>query len=685
MRCGGLRMKLNYWLLLFFFFNTQVIVFAQDDDEEDCGKIKDKKIVKLLTQANDRKNDLRAQMQLIKDALAIDEECVPCLYEYAMRSFDKADREGVPYTTAENYFKKVIARCPKFHTDPYYYLGLIRYSEEDFEGAMVYMKQFMEFKIERDNQSSSDYPEKLRDVKDIYPEVEFYSTFFKNPVPFNPALVQHVSTAADEYLPMISPDNEMLFFTRRVDRRNLGDISSRVVEEFSVATRNDIKSPFDEGKKLPPPFNVAGDNFGGATISVDNKEMIFCACKKDNPAHPDYNNCDLYSTKYEKVMNMNTGKYEYKWSPFENLGPNINTSQGWEAQPSLSGDGKTLFFAVVREGSNQTDIWYSTRNADGSWGPAKPLLDINTAGNEKAPFMHSDSKTLYYAAEINELNWGAGGYDIFFVKQKEDGSWTKPQNVGYPINTENDEHGLIVSTDGHLAYFASNRLKGKGGYDLFSFVLPENARPEKVVIVKGSVTDENDKPIENAVVEIKYTNSDKKEEIKVDPHDGKYAAVINVSKGEDAIVTVKAENRTMDTKLVAASTPDPVVKGLDMKAEKIVVGKAYTLNDILFATNSYDLNDKSRFVIDQFIEFLKANPNIKVAIQGHTDDLGDANENLTLSDNRANAVKQYIISKGISAGRIAAKGFGESKPKVPNTSDYNRSLNRRTEFMITGM
>jgi outer membrane protein OmpA-like peptidoglycan-associated protein len=119
-----------------------------------------------------------------------------------------------------------------------------------------------------------------------------------------------------------------------------------------------------------------------------------------------------------------------------------------------------------------------------------------------------------------------------------------------------------------------------------------------------------------------------------------------------------------------------------MKAEKLEVGKAYTIADILFATNSYELNATSRFVIDQFAEFLKENPNIKIAIHGHTDDRGNPAENLTLSDNRAKAVMNYLVTKGIAANRVSAQGFGQTKPKVPNTNDYNRSLNRRTEFLI---
>lgn len=672
---------MNKFVLVSIAVLLNISMFAQED-EESCRTVDNKKVKKLLEQSKDPKLPRKEQNLLLKEALTIDESCAPCLFQLGKNAYDNAREDNLTPTSAIEYFKKLLATCPDYHADVYYYMGVIYYGEEEFEQALVYFNQFLEFKVKSDDQMSEDHHVKKKDVKEIIPEIQFYATFFKNPVPFYPAPVENVSTQWDEYLPMISPDNELMFFTRRLDKKALGDLTSRVVEEFTMAQRKDISSPFDIGNRLPAPFNVIGDNYGGATISVDNKEMIICSCRKNNKRKPDYNNCDLFATKYERFQN-DKGMWEYKWGELVELGPNINSIDSWEAQPSLSADGKTLFFARVMNdgGKPQSDIWYSTRSANGNWTPAKPLVDINTGGHEKAPFMHSDSKTLYFAANIDESHWGAGGYDIFFTRQMPDGKWSKPQNIGYPINSEGDEHGLIVSTDGKLAYYASNKLKGAKGFDIFRFELPAYARPEKVVIVKGQVTDEVGEPVAGAKVEIKY-NDGKKEEVKVDPSDGKYAAVVNMEKAQDAVITVKAEDRTYDTKLIAANTNSPVIKGVDMKAEKLEVGKAYTIADILFATNSYELNATSRFVIDQFAEFLKENPNIKIAIHGHTDDRGNPAENLTLSDNRAKAVMNYLVTKGIAANRVSAQGFGQTKPKVSNTSDYNRSLNRRTEFVI---
>jgi len=665
-------------------------VFAFSQEEEDCGKVTNKKIIKLLEQSKDSKYEYRERYQFLKDALALDENCAPCLFEIGKRAFNKSQDEGTTTQYAEEYFKKLIDVCPKYNALPYYSLGVINYGRDDFENTIPWFKQFLEFKIDEDSQLAPQHEEKVFTVKDILPEIEFYAEYFKKTVPFNPTIVENVSTEAGEIFPMISPDNEILFFTREINKKALGDITSRLVQEFTMSYRKDMNSPFDAGKALPPPYNV-GDLYGGATISVDNKELIICACKKDNPDEKNYNNCDLFSSKYEKYMNMNSGKYEYKWSAMESLGTGINTKNGWEAQPSLSADGNTLYFATIRNQlalspeQQQSDIYYSTRKEDGTWLPAKPLTAINTKeGSEKAPFMHSDSKTLYFAAEVNAEYWGAGGFDIFYTKQEENGKWSKPKNIGYPINSENNETGIFVSTDGHWAYYSSNKLEGARSYDIYRFELPHEARPEKVVLVKGTITDQDGAPVEDAKVEIKYSGSDKVEEIKVDPNDGKYAVVLNVEKGQDAVITVKKPDHTVDTKIIPANSTETVMKNVDLKTEEVEVGKAYTINDILFDTDSYELTSKSKFVIDQFILFLQENESYNVSIHGHTDDVGDNTKNKILSENRANAVKEYIVSKGISSSKISSQGFGEEKPKFKNDNEYNRSLNRRTEFVITG-
>jgi outer membrane protein OmpA-like peptidoglycan-associated protein len=225
-------------------------------------------------------------------------------------------------------------------------------------------------------------------------------------------------------------------------------------------------------------------------------------------------------------------------------------------------------------------------------------------------------------------------------------------------------------------------------------VLYEDARPQEVIMVKGEVKSEDGKPMEDAVVEISYRGEEKSVEVAVNGDDGKFAAIIHVDKGteKDVMLTVKKEGHSFDTQLIKSAevkrisqSDEVIARGLEMQIDPIKVGKTFTIDNILFDTDSYVLKEDSKFVLDQFIKFLKENPTVKVTIEGHTDDLGDAAHNRELSANRAKSAMDYIVGKGVDRTRLKSVGYGEDKPKVPNSSDANRALNRRTDFMIDSM
>jgi outer membrane protein OmpA-like peptidoglycan-associated protein len=191
--------------------------------------------------------------------------------------------------------------------------------------------------------------------------------------------------------------------------------------------------------------------------------------------------------------------------------------------------------------------------------------------------------------------------------------------------------------------------------------------------------------VKDATIEISYAGSDEVTQVKVNGDDGKYAAVVKLDTKQDVMVTVKKEGHAFDSKLIAKEELKPenvIIKGNDLMVKELKVGEAYTINDILYATSSYALNDKSTFILKGFARFLKENPTISVSIQGHTDDMGDDGKNMTLSESRAKGVKDYLVSLGIDAKRLTAKGFGETAPKVDNDSEENRAINRRTDFVI---
>lgn len=665
-----------------------ISVSAQDDGEEEegCGaEPTDKKVLKLLTNAeNKKKYDARQRYMFLKEAVEIDEECAKCYYELGKRSFNRAKGNGGSYSSSQEWFKQLIDFCPEYHTDPYYYLGVSYYAQKNWKEALKYFRDFLKLTDLPDDAYARNWQKKYDDVKDILGEVVFYAEIMENPVPFDPKKVEGVSTAKDEYLPMLSPDNELLFYTRKWDKKERGDIVSTVVEQLTASNRTgDV---FDKGEKMPTPFNVPNENYGGVTISADNKEMYITVCKYESD--PTYKNCDIYVSRYKQKQDEETGNYFWGWTELERLGPEINTPDGWESQPTLSGDGQRLFFTAAREGTERQDIMMSTRGTDNAWGTAKPLAGINTAGDDKSPYIHSDSQTLYFASNGR---FGMGGYDLYYTKFKE-GVWSEPKNIGIPINTEHDELGLFVSTDGKLAYFSSNRISGSEGYDIYNFELHKGARPERILLVKGQLKDEKGEVVEGATIELTYAETKQVQHVNVDSADGRYAAVIQIRDDEDVIMTVKKEGHAMQSKLFEAEAMDSVyeleehtavVQSLDdIKVEKLQTGKAFRINDVRFETNRAELSEKAMFILDQFAIFMKENPTVVVSIDGHTDNRGDAQENLALSTERAFSVKEYLERQGVKGSRLKWHGYGESKPLSTNDTAAGRANNRRTEFTI---
>ncbi len=664
---------------------------AQDEEPTDdpCGKPSDKKIVKLLEEAGKAKDPVERHQKL-KASLELDGECAECLFQLGVSAYRIGKEGGKGYGPSIKYFEQLQAKCPNYHSDVAYHLGIMHYAQDEFAEAAKSFEAFRKFPSDDATRMSKDFDKKYTDVEAVMPELQFYVDFYKNTAPLNPQLVRNVSTAAKEYLPMLSPDNELMFFTRVSQVKAKGDIVSREVEELTEARRSDMKADFNTGRALPDPFNV-GDNYGGLTISVNNQEMFVTVC-----AAPDangYRNCDIFRSHYETKFDLDRGGQTFEWAGLDNLGPNINTPDGWESQPTLSADGNTLYFATIRPNTDGIDIFESKRTGNDQWSPARPVKGINTDGDEKAPFMHSDSRTLYFAAKppndesgrVDETRGhkGIGGYDIFFSKMNDDGSWSKPKNIGHPLNTDQDEHGLVVSADGHTAYFASGRFQGAGDLDIFGFELPKEARPDDILLVKGEVRNEKGELVKDATVEIEYMDTRKVEVIRVDSVSGRYATVVKLKPGSDVIMTVKKKDHVFDSRSFSAEdTVRAGVAKVDMQVQKIEVGKSYRVNDIKYPTNSADITKSSEYILDELIGFLKENPTVKIRIEGHTDSRGGAAENKLLSENRAITVSNYLQSHGVAANRLTHQGYGPEKPLATNDTEEGRAKNRRTEFVI---
>lgn len=678
-----MRLKpLSILFMLLFPAAAGMQILAQND----CAQEPSSKVQKLLDKAADKKKYKPEQRTAFyEEALDADDDCLVCLFELGSSGFKRAKHSGANFNQPRHYLEQLTRKCEHFHASAWYYLGAIYYASNEYPEALEAFQNFLKFPDDDPDRFDRDYEKKCDEVRETLPYITFWRDFGKNEQTVRIEVVPGVSSPNDDYLPALSPDGEIMFFTRRVDKKAKGDLVTRSIEEFTWAFRNDINAAFSEGDPLPAPFNL-GDSYGGASISVDNKELFIA---KRNPVTGNPENFDLFVTRYTFGFDESLGKNAYSWTPLEHLGPNINTDMGWESQPSLSGDGKTLFFATVREnstpdanGNPSSDIFFSERQADGSWGLARSLgQEVNTPANEKAPFMHSDSRTLYFASDRKP---GGGGFDIWYTRQDDDGRWSAPKNLGSPINTRDDEHGMIVSSDGEEAFFASRRTGGVRGLDIFTFNLPEEARPEKVLILKGRVADNGGEVPADTKVQIKYVQSKTVEDVVVNTDDGVYAAVVNIARGEDVLVSVEGEGLAFNSHLVVNTEHEeqPSVVKIDVQANKLAKAKSFVIPDIFYATNSSDINRTSRLILDAFADYLLENLSISIEIGGHTDNVGRQESNMALSMDRAFEVKGYLEKKGVPGKRITAKGYGPTRPIADNATSSGRAQNRRTEFTI---
>ena len=412
---------------------------------------------------------------------------------------------------------------------------------------MTFLK-FLDFNEEENFRYATDYDTKYEEVKKILPELQFYIHFYNNPVNFDPVLVDHVSSEDDEIMPTISPDSRHLYFTRKKDVKDYGEIKSVLREELTRSSLQNDGS-FDDGHALPKPFRQE-KKFSGISVSLNNREVFVSRCDLIKVRDKNYNNCDIYSSQYTKEWNDVYSEYKYTWTPLKNLGYNVNTRSGWEGHPSISPDGKTLYFSTNRPGSDDLDIYSSERKVNGEWSEAKSIGPwVNTLAREKAPFVHPDGKTMYFAGECFPERLGAGKYDFFVSRKDSNGVWKEPINLGYPINTEENEHSLIVDITGDKAYFSSNNYGfGSSGYDVFSFNVPNNVKPSNVTLIRGKLIDDRGLIVTNATVDVHYMNDKRVESWNVDTYDGQYAVVVNVEKPQEIVITVDKEDFTFTSK-----------------------------------------------------------------------------------------------------------------------------------------
>ncbi len=465
-------------------------------------------------------------------------------------------------------------------------------------------------------------------------------------------LGDNINTKDLEYYPTITLDGSTLVFTRRVNDFN---------EDFFESVKGDN---WDRAKALTGSINT-NMNEGAQNISQDGQWLIFTGCNFPEGL----GSCDLYISYLT----------EDGWSVPENLGNRINT-EFWDSAPSLSPDKRDLYFASRKPyGFGGSDLYVSHRLANGRWSDPENLgPTINTAGDESAPFMHADNQTLYFTS--NGL-LGYGGDDLFLSKKGPKGEWSQAQNLGYPINTIENEGSLVIAANGITAYYASDRNDSRGGLDLYTFELRKDIRPLRTLWVKGKVFDaKTKKGLPSAVELIDLATRETMSRLQTD-ETGNYLITLPV--GKDYAFNVNRRGYLFYSENFSLKERESdSVYNINIGLQPLEPNATIVLKNIFFDINRFDLKSESQVELDKLVQLMKDNATLKIQINGHTDNVGKAPDNLLLSENRAKEVVKYLREKGIQPERLSSKGFGATQPLAENTSEDGRAKNRRTELKV---
>lgn len=456
------------------------------------------------------------------------------------------------------------------------------------------------------------------------------------------------NTPGDDFAPAITNHGRVLYFTSEE-----GGLGQRLYTSLRSSTG------WQEAVKLRGDANDA-THAGTATLTPDGRTMYFAAYEHDVRS---YGRTDIYLATV----------YKGRATEIENIGSAIN-SPAFESQPSISADGRTLYFVSDRAGgTGGTDIYVSVWNGT-TWTPARQLEGANSTADEMCPVVSADGKTLYFSSN---RSGGAGGFDLY-VATIAGNTVQKIISMGSAINTPADELFYAAIPNSDQAFFTRSTQSGR--YDNYSIV-PNPFPGDPVTLVEGTVRDGNTgAPVSATITITDLSTGSRMADLRSDPESGDY--FVTLPRGRLYSVTASAPGYVFhsDRYEVAPTSPGQTLQ------QNIVLAPLKGGVDrllVFFDYDKTDLRSESFSELERVVELLRANAGIKVRFEGHTDDQGSDDYNNDLSKRRAQAVASYIISAGIDAFRVDAIGLGEGSPVVPNSSDENRARNRRVEMRIT--
>ena len=596
-------------------------------------------------------------IETLKEAVKSDPKYEDALYYLAGAYYYNSD-----YNNAIDILKRLEAVNPDYWAYSYYWWGNCYFYKNDLENMKSKFETFLAKTQNKPKNQMDIHKAKFR----LRYATESLAIRKMGATMDQPVNLGAVNSEFDDYMPQSNPTGKIIYFTstRKGSPFNRDKFDDNFQWGEDIYQMEKTESGWSDPKPLPAPIN-SKNNDGSASFSGDGQTMIYAACGRDGGI----GSCDLY------ISNL-VGN---EWSEPINMG-NVVNSKEWDAQPALSADGTMLIFTSDREGGyGREDLYMVTKNVFGDWGiPSNLGPVINTPEKEMSPFLGADGKTLYFASTGHP---GFGGYDMF-VSTYENGKWSEPRNLGAPLNSDKDDRFFTIGGSGEVGYFASSREGGKGMYDLYSIKIPESMRPKPTVVVSGVVSNANDnKPIQSWVLLEDLETGDLIASNKSNSVTGKYLVVLPA--GRNYSVSANKDGYFFySTKFEVPGGTKYQELTLNIPLKPLEKGAKIILNNIFFETGKATLTPESKGELNRAVELLKMNPTMKIEISGHTDNVGAVASNMTLSQNRATSVMNYLVTAGIVASRLSSKGYGPNMPIASNDTPEGRQANRRTEFLI---
>lgn len=629
-----------------FLFLVSVSAFAQVPTL--CTK--NKKAIEFYTEADNYRvrGQFRQAFELLNQAIQKDKNFCEAYYRMALVHYATKDLKK-----AIDWMNKglVLTSDPKKQKIFYYDLAEFHLQLGDYASAKKFAAQFLaEEKINK---------QKIESANLWLKTSEFGLTNQKSAGQYQPRMLSDtVNCFVMQYFPVLTADEQQLFFTRR------NGITGNDTEDLVVATK-DSRGRWSKPVSVSANINTI-ENEGTCTVSADGRQIIFTSCR----GRKGFGGCDLF-------MSVKQGD---EWSEPKNLGPGVNSNY-WESQPALAADGRVLYFASERKGGRGgKDIYVSFKNEKGEWSKAEILPPhINTVQDDLSPFIHANGRTLFFASDGRI---GFGGYDIY-VTELIDNNWAEPKNFGAPVNNFEDQFSLFITADGKTGYYSHERDRDENTGRIYEIKIPDEQQvAHRSNYVKGIIADAaNGNPVQAKIELMDLKKNELVSVVSSDSLNGKYLMVL--THGSDYGLFVSATGylyKSFNFNYAQATTLKPII--INIELQKAKSGATVVLNNIFFDYNKFELKSESITELDKVVRFLSENPTIKIEISGHTDNQGNEASNLILSQKRATSVSEYLSQKGVAANRIKTLGLGSKKPILDNSTEENRQANRRIEFSI---